>query len=60
MRGIPFLILAVVIALVDVLVPYLILGNIASFLASYLFWCLITLGTIIFGIIYTRNWGKKS
>ena len=60
MRGRWFLLSAALLAAVDILVPYLLLGRIAGFLGSYLFWCLLTLSVIVFGIIYTRSWGKDS
>ncbi len=59
MRGFHFLLLAIGLVLVDVLVPYLVLKDNAGFGASYLFWCLLTLAVIIFGIFYTRKWRKR-
>ena len=58
MKGWIFFILCLVIAAVDVLVPYLFLADRASFTASYLFWSLLTAATIIFSIIYTWRWGR--
>jgi hypothetical protein len=60
MKGWIFLVLAAVLALVDVLVPYLFFTQTGSFAASFLFWCILTLAVIIFGIFYTRRWGGKS
>lgn len=60
MKGTHFLALAVVLALVDVLIPYAFLKDIASFQASYLFWTLLTLSVVIFGILYTRRWRRDS
>lgn len=59
MRGWFLLIVLVVIAAVDVLVPYLFIGDTPSFAASYLFWCVITLVVVaIFGFVYTARWGR--
>jgi hypothetical protein len=60
MRGTYFLLLSIGLALVDVLVPYLLLRSIPSFLASYLFWCLLTLAVILFGALYVRRWGGRT
>ena len=60
MRGRWFVIIAVVLAAVDILIPFLVLRENASFLGSYLFWSLLTLSVIVFGIVYTLGWGKDS
>ncbi len=60
MRGLYFLLLFVVLVLVDGLVPYLLLRDIARFTGAFLFWCLLTLGMILFAAFYTRRWGKSS
>ncbi len=58
-RGWFLLLVLVVIAAVDVLVPYLIIGDTPTFAASYLFWCIITLVVVvIFGFFYTARWGR--
>lgn len=56
MKGITFLVLAVVIAAIDILVPYLILAQTGSFWASFFFWCVITLAVIVYVGIATRRW----
>ena len=58
MKGIHFLILAVVLVIVDVLVPFLVLKDIAGFGASYLFWTILTFLVILFGIVYTGKWRR--
>ena len=60
MKGMYFLIFFVALVLVDGLVPYLLLRDISRFTATYLFWCLLTLGMILFAVFYTRRWGKSS
>jgi hypothetical protein len=59
MRGLHFLILAAGLALVDGLVPYLLLRDIARFHGTYLFWSLLTLAVILFAWWYTRRWGRS-
>lgn len=59
MRGLYFLFLSIGLVIIDVLVPYLFLKGIASFWSSFLFWSLLTLAVIIFGIVYTRKWGRS-
>jgi hypothetical protein len=59
MKGRIFLIVAIVLGLVDVLVPYLLLAHVQSFAASFLFWCALTLLVIILAGIYTRRWRKS-
>lgn len=57
MRGWTLLLTLVVVTLLGVLVPYLLLADVASFAASYLFWTLLTLLVIVlFGIRYTARW----
>jgi hypothetical protein len=41
-------------------VPYLLFRNVARFTGSFLFWCLLTLGMILFALFYTRRWGRSS
>ncbi len=50
-------ILAVVLAFVNLGIPYLVLKNTASFMGTYLFWIILTLLVIIFGICNVRKWG---
>lgn len=59
MTGRTFLLLAVVLVAVDLLVPYLALAGIASFAASFLFWCVLTLIVILAAAWYTRSWSKE-
>ncbi len=59
MKGRHLLGLGLGLALADVLVPYLLLRSIASFTASFLFWCLITFAMVLFGILATRGWGGR-
>jgi hypothetical protein len=59
MRGVHFLIFFVALVLVDGLVPYLLLRDIPRFTGTYLFWCLLTLGMILFAVFYTRRWRKS-
>lgn len=56
MNGVTFLIIAFVVAAIDVLIPYLILAQMGSFLASFLFWCVITAAMIVFAVFSTRRW----
>ncbi|MBA2880575.1 hypothetical protein HNR65_000893 [Desulfosalsimonas propionicica] len=58
MKGTHFTILLVVITAVDVLVPYLWIGDMESLGASFLFWCALTLAVIVFAVAATRNWGR--
>jgi len=55
-KGVQFLLFAVIVAAVDVLVPYLVLAGTGSFWASFFFWCVITLGMIVFAAFSTRSW----
>jgi len=59
MKGRTFLILALTIAAVDILVPYLVLARTGSFAASFLFWCVITLAMIVYAGIVTRPWRNR-
>ena len=60
MTGRFFILLLAGITLVDVLVPYLLIGHIPSLGASYLFWSVLTLAVILFAVIYVRNWGRPT
>jgi len=59
MRGFTCLALLVAVTLIDLSVPYFLIGDIASLWASYLFWTLLALLVIIFAIAYTRLWGRQ-
>jgi uncharacterized membrane protein YdjX (TVP38/TMEM64 family) len=60
MRGSVLFILLVVIAAAASIIPYLVLGDIASFAAGYLFWTLLTLVVIVvFGFWLTSRWGRS-
>ena len=59
MKGVTFLLTAVAVAAVDVLVPYLLLARTGSFLASFLFWCVLTLAVIVAAGIHTRRWKEQ-
>ena len=56
MKGSVFLVLAVILAAVDIVIPYVLLAHYGSFAASFLFWCVLTFGVIVFAWVYTRNW----
>ena len=59
MKGRTFLILALAVAAVDILVPYLVLARTGSFAASFLFWCAITLAMIVYAGFATRPWRNR-
>lgn len=59
MKGSVFLVVALALAAADLLVPYLLLAKIGSFAASFLFWCVFTLGVIVFAWVHTRGWGRN-
>jgi hypothetical protein len=59
MKALYFFVVAVAVAVIDVVVPFVLIGNVASFSASFLFWCLLTLIVIVAAGIYIRDWGKE-
>ncbi|MFP4374379.1 MAG: hypothetical protein ACLFPO_08610 [Spirochaetaceae bacterium] len=59
MKGRIFLILTIVLVAVDLLVPYLVLADVPSFAASFLFWTGFTLVVILAAAWYIRRWGEK-
>ncbi len=58
-EGRRFAILAVMLAIVMAVVPYLVLAEAASFAAGYLFWCVVTLAVIVWAAWHTRGWRGK-
>ena len=60
MRGRVLLGLAVGLALLNVLVPFLLLRRVGSFVGAFLFWCLLTLAVILLGILSVRRWGGRA
>ncbi|MFP4067263.1 MAG: hypothetical protein ACLFRR_08690 [Spirochaetaceae bacterium] len=60
MRGRTFLLIALVLTAIDVLIPYLLIADVARFTGTYLFWCALTLAAIIGAAVYTRRWTKWS
>lgn len=59
MRGLHFLVILVTVTVVDLVIPYFVIGEIASLGASFLFWTALTFLIIVFAIIYTSQWGKS-
>lgn len=59
MRGLHLLVILVTVTAVDIVVPYFLIGGIASLWASFMFWTALTFLVIVFAIIYTRQWGKN-
>lgn len=53
-----FCAIAVLIAAVDLLIPYLFIGDRPLFGASYLFWCVLAAVVIGSGVVATRRWGR--
>lgn len=57
-KAVKVFLLVLILGVLDVGIPYIFLRNFASFLGSYLFWIILTLTTIVWGILYTNSWGK--
>ena len=51
--------IALLLAVLDLGVPYLFLKDIGSFWASYLYWTLLAVTVIILGAIYIKHWGEN-
>jgi len=51
--------IAAIVAVLSVAVPYTVLGDIGRFWASYLYWTVLTVITIVVGFIHLRGWGDK-
>ena len=51
--------IAVLMAVMSVGIPYTILGDIGRFWASYLYWTVLTIITIIIGYLHLMDWGDK-
>ncbi|MEF8873619.1 MAG: hypothetical protein V5A88_02985 [Candidatus Thermoplasmatota archaeon] len=52
-------IIAVIMAVLSVGIPFILLGDIPRFSASYLFWTVLTVITILIGFLHLREWGGK-
>jgi hypothetical protein len=65
MRGIHAFLFITLLTIIVVLVPYLIIGGIPKFSASYLYWTIIPILVVLWAVWYTRRWfssekgGKK-
>jgi len=46
----------VIIVVLDFVVPYTVLRDVASFYGAYTFWAILTAITIILGYLYMRGW----
>ncbi|KXB05494.1 hypothetical protein AKJ50_00765 [candidate division MSBL1 archaeon SCGC-AAA382A13] len=57
-RAKKLVIIGIVLAIIDVIFPYLFLKNIESFLGSYLYWTFLTLAVIIIGTWRILQWGE--
>ncbi len=53
------LVIAIAVATLDVLVPYIFLQEVTAYWANYLFWTMLTLTVILGGIYYVRRWGEN-
>ena len=51
--------IAIFLAVLDVVIPYLILKDIASFWGFYLYWTLLAVIVIVLGIYYIKHWGEN-
>jgi len=51
--------IAILMAVLSIGVPYTLLGDIARFWASYLFWTVLTCITIVIGYLHLRDWSDK-
>ena len=58
MRGAMFFVIAVILAAVDLVVPFVLLSSTGSFLGAFLFWCVLTLAVIVWAGLHTRTWGR--
>jgi len=45
-----------IIVILNFIVPYTVLEDVASFYGSYSFWAVLTVVTIALGFIYMRSW----
>ncbi len=52
-------IIAIIMALLSVGIPYTLLGDIPRFYASYLFWTILTVITVVVGSLHVRKWGDE-
>ncbi len=59
MKGLTSSVMLILLTAIDLGVPYLMIGHIPSIWATYLFWTLLTLGVILFAIVYTSQWGRQ-
>jgi hypothetical protein len=60
MRPRVFLAFFVGLVVLSFVVPFLPFRSVPSFLASYLYWCVVTGGMLIFAAVYTAMWGRRS
>lgn len=60
MRPGMFLVLFVALVVLSFVVPFLPLRAVPSFLASYLYWCVVTGIMIVFAAVYATMWGRRS
>ena len=56
MRGIHAFLFISLLTIIVVLVPYLIIGGIQKFSASYLYWSIVPLLLVAWAAWYTRRW----
>ncbi|MFP4331027.1 MAG: hypothetical protein ACOC45_09170 [Alkalispirochaetaceae bacterium] len=58
MRGSHAFVLIMLLTIAVVLVPYLIIGQIPKFSASYLYWTVIPVITLLIAVYLTRGWSE--
>lgn len=52
-------VLAVMLAVINFGVPYLVLRDVQSFIGNYLFWTSLSMLVILFGIWNVKKWGDE-
>ncbi|MFP4051947.1 MAG: hypothetical protein ACLFVB_09450 [Thermoplasmata archaeon] len=51
--------IAILLAVLDVGVPYLVLKDIGEFWGNYLYWTLLAVTVIVLGANYIKHWGES-
>lgn len=59
MRGIHAFLFITLLTIIVVLIPYLIIGGIPKFSASYLYWTIVPIVVVLWAIWYTKRWFQK-
>ena len=54
-----FIIISIIVAIVNLAIPYLFLKDYSEYWANFVFWTVLTLMVMFIGYLYIKDWGES-